>query len=188
MVNSSKKIYGLIGYPVKHSLSPAMHNAAFNQAGIDAQYRLFEVESGDLEKFLIDKNSQVIDSEGEAFCAGDILGFNITIPHKVQAYDILKNNGFQPDGKYVQLVSAANTVNRITSKYFNTDADGFLRSLKEDLKFSLEGKTALVLGCGGAGRAVTAALASNIDKVYVYDKSCEVVKQSKDHFFGIFGS
>ena len=73
------KLYGLIGYPVKHSLSAVMHNAAFKAFSIDAEYRLFEVPPGDLGIFfktIIEKN---------------IFGLNVTIPHKQEVLKYLYN-------------------------------------------------------------------------------------------------
>ena len=69
--------YGIIGWPVKHSLSPAMHNAAFKALGIDAEYRKFEVKPTELEDFLLNRK--------------DVLGFNVTVPYKVRAKQILDN-------------------------------------------------------------------------------------------------
>ena len=84
------KIYGLIGYPVKHSLSPTIHNAAFKHLGINAEYRLFEVKSDELEAFLLKSDKTFNDTDGRSVRAGDVLGFNITIPHKVKAREILE--------------------------------------------------------------------------------------------------
>ena len=125
-MNPDKKIYGLIGYPVKHSLSALMHNAAFKEAGINAEYRLFEVAPQELEGFLLKK----------AF-AENIYGFNITIPHKIKAREILGKNYpavreamTAVDWYYLELTAAVNTVKREKDKllYWNTDAGGFFRS------------------------------------------------------------
>ena len=70
-------IYGVIGWPIKHSLSPAMHNAAFKEFGIDAEYRKFEVKPAELKDFILNQK--------------DVVGFNITIPHKIKAIEILEN-------------------------------------------------------------------------------------------------
>ena len=95
-MSSEKRIYGLIGCPVKHSLSAVMHNAAFKylkeykEIDYDAEYRLFEVKPQDLESFLLGSIS-VKDTEGKVFLSKDIVGFNITIPHKVRVKEILEN-------------------------------------------------------------------------------------------------
>lgn len=180
--SSSGKLYGLIGYPVKHSLSPAMHNAAFQACGINAEYRLFEVKPHQLQDFLLNRK--------------EIEGFNITIPHKVKAREILEEKFpfdknltlIEPDRYYVRLSGAVNTVQRRNGKpecYWNTDADGFLKSLDKDLQFVAENKSILLIGCGGAGRAVIAALSwknVGIKKIYVYDISQEAISSLKKHF------
>ncbi|UCD14916.1 MAG: shikimate dehydrogenase [Candidatus Omnitrophota bacterium] len=197
------KIYGLIGYPVKHSLSAAMHNAAFNECGINAEYRLFEVKPADLEEFLLNPQSQVADTKNNVIAASDILGFNVTVPHKVRAKQILEeefaeileqkvplnDKGYkvEVDLYYVKLSGAVNTVKRYGNKlqYCNTDAFGFLRSLKEDLEFDTKDKSVFLVGCGGAGRAIIAALSwinTGIKCIYVYDSSQEAVNSAKKHF------
>ncbi len=170
-------IYGVIGWPIKHSLSPAMHNAAFKELGIDAEYKLFEVRPEELEDFILKRK--------------DVAGFNITVPHKVKAKEILvKNFPFDsPDirRQYVDLCGAVNTVKREKNKllYINTDVSGFLTSLKEDLKFDYADKNALVIGCGGAGRAIIAGLGYGdvmSRKIYVYDNSNKAVEAARSFF------
>lgn len=185
-----KKIYGLIGYPVKHSFSPAMHNAAFLALGIDAKYRTFEVPPQRLKEFLLDP-----DAEFDGIRAGDVSGFNITIPHKVKADQILEE-AFPFDKNatsmnrylhYVKLLSSVNTVKRDGGKleYYNTDAEGFLVSLEKDLGFTTANKNVLVTGCGGAGRAVIAALSwreNKVNNIFVYDVSKEAMQSAEEHF------
>ena len=178
------KIYGLIGYPVKHSLSPKMHNAAFCSLNINAEYRLFEVPPERLEEFLLDPNAKFEDIEGNSFPAGDVLGFNITIPHKVPA--LIKNITIVTSLEVV-LSGAVNTVKRDNGKlhYRNTDGVGFVKSLREDLKFYTSDKNILIFGCGGAGRAVIAGLTcegANVQKIYIYDTNKEAVESAKKHF------
>lgn len=187
MSPSEKQVYGLVGYPVGHSLSPAMQAAAFKEAGINAEYRLFEVKPGELEDFLLNRVFQ----EG-------IRGLNITIPHKIKAKEILEKNYpakkramTAVDWYYLELTGAVNTVKREGGAllYWNTDAGGFFRSLFEELKFKeTKGKSALIIGCGGAGRAVVAALswdALSVEKIYIYENSPEAIKSAEGHFFGL---
>ncbi len=165
MQEKKKEIFGLIGYPVKHSFSAAMHNAAFSHLGMDAEYRLFEVRPEDLEEFLLKRT--------------DIECFNITIPHKVRAREILKKNFQNQDtdiAEYSDLVGAVNTVKRMPegANWCNSDAPGFVRSFKEELGINGKGINVLVIGCGGAGRAVIAGLSrdENFAKnIYVYDRN-----------------
>ncbi|MBU1044670.1 MAG: shikimate dehydrogenase [Candidatus Omnitrophica bacterium] len=176
---SKQKVYGLIGYPVKHSFSAAMHNAAFSHLGINALYTLFEIKPDDLEAFLLERT--------------DLAGFNITIPHKVYAKKILetKFKGSNPGAdQYSELVGAINTVGRIDDGkvwWANTDAPGFVKSLKMDLGFAkTKNKDALVLGCGGAGRAVIAGLSSEdnglVRDIYVSEINKDNVTAVKKQF------
>lgn len=196
---STTRIYGLIGYPVKHSFSPAMHNAAFKELNIAAEYRLFEVRPEDLEDFLLNKDFRLKDNKGNYIYAKDIEGFNITIPHKVRAKEILEKRfplslGKYPqqDLYYVKLSGAINTVKRgVRPLYWNTDAWGFLKSLEDKegswgLGFSPGGKSALVIGCGGTGRSVIASLSwKNLcRKIYIYENDPVAVNAAREHFFG----
>jgi len=190
------KIYGLVGQPVKHSLSSAMHNAAFSACGIKAEYRLFEVKPQDLKDFLFNPDMQVEDTQGRFVRAGDIAGFNITVPHKVRAKEMLEEKfpykksslGLMLEAEYyVQLSGAVNAVARPIdySMYWNTDCRGFFVSLREDLKFDPSDKNTFVFGCGGAGRAVIAALSwkqVGAKKIFVYDINEKAVSVVRSHF------
>lgn len=196
--SSAKKIYGLIGYPVKHSFSPAMHNAAFKhlkdqgKINYEAEYRLFEVPPERLEDFLLKPDKIFEDTEGNSIRAGDVLGFNITIPHKVKAKEILVTNfpesGLEKILKQVYMSGAVNTVKRYKDQppeYTNTDVRGFYHSLKNDLGFETKNKNVFLIGCGGVGRAVITALtflASSINNIYIYDSNDETVKSTQKHF------
>jgi len=168
-------IYGVVGWPIKHSLSPAMHNAAFKELGIDAEYELFEVRPEKLKDFILNRK--------------DVAGFNITVPHKIKAREILEK--LQLPVRHTQfnviLTGAVNTVKRTanTLEYWNTDVLGFQAALKEDLRFDAESKNALIIGCGGAGRAIIAALSwkdIGINKIYVCDINNAQVNSTKEHF------
>jgi shikimate dehydrogenase len=172
-------IYGIIGYPIKHSLSPAMHNAAFKKLGIDAEYRKFEVRPKDLKDFILNRK--------------EVVGFNITVPHKVEAEKIIKDKGGsvhrQTDPRYIEFSGAINTVKRDGDIfiYTNTDVSGFMRSLKEDLKFEHKDKNVLLIGCGGAGRAVIAGLTTgdnSCNKLYIYDINNQTIDSAKRFYHG----
>lgn len=154
-----KKIYGIIGYPVKHSLSPLMHNAAFACLKINAEYKLFEVKPEDLGVFLKSCSKE------------NILGLNVTIPHKEQVISFLDT--LSPEAK---LIAAVNTIKVSGNKLegFNTDGEGFLRHLNQDLGFNPQGKIIAILGAGGAARAVTVYLSKakpEIIAIYDIDKT-----------------
>lgn len=139
-----KQLYGLIGYPVKHSLSAKMHNAAFKHLGIDAEYKLFEVRPDELKKFF------------DNFRSNGIRGINITIPHKTRSMIFCDDLSDE-----ARLIEAINTVALVGDRLvgYNTDGKGFVRSLKEDLDFDPKGKIAFIFGAGGAGKAVSFSLA-----------------------------
>ncbi len=154
-----KKIYGLIGYPVRHSLSALMHNAAFEHLGIEAEYKLFEVKPKSLKKFFDD------------FRKNRISGINITIPHKTASMYMVDDLGDE-----AKLIEAVNTVvlkgDRLIGR--NTDGVGFIRSLKEDLGFDPKGKIAFIFGAGGAARAVSFSLAKEgISRIILTDLNSE---------------
>jgi shikimate dehydrogenase len=143
MTASSTKTYGLIGYPVKHSLSPLMHNAAFASLNINAEYRLFEVKPQELEDFV------------NSLSQKNIFGLNVTIPHKETVIPFLDSVSEE-----AKLIGAVNTIkvsdNRLEG--FNTDGEGFLKHLTADLGFDPQGKIICIIGAGGASRAVSVYL------------------------------
>ncbi len=141
-VTGKTAVYGIFGYPVKHSLSPLMQNAAFRELGIDAVYVPFEVPPESLKEAV------------DGVRALGIKGLNVTVPHKeriVEFLDYLSDDA--------EILSAVNTVKNENGRLtgYNTDAEGFLRSLLEE-GVDLEGKRALMFGAGGAARAVGYAL------------------------------
>ncbi|WP_424358646.1 shikimate dehydrogenase [Methanocella sp. MCL-LM] len=133
-------IYGVVGYPVEHSLSPVMHNAAFKALDMDCAYHKFEVKGEHLQ---------------DAILGARHLGFgglNVTIPHKEAAIRII-----EPDRTALE-IGAANTLDFRQMKAFNTDAAGAIDALR-DSGVELDNKGVLVLGAGGAARAVVYGLA-----------------------------
>jgi shikimate dehydrogenase len=144
LVRGTTRIFGIFGDPVAHSLSPLMQNEALSRAGIDGIYVPFHVAPASLEQAVA------------SLRALDIAGVNVTIPHKeavCQYLDIVDSEA--------RLIGAVNTiVNRdgVLCGY-NTDGQGLLRSLAEDLEFTPRGKRVLLLGAGGACRAALVALA-----------------------------
>jgi len=167
----TKKIYGIVGHPVEHSLSPAMQNAAFDALGIDAEYLLYDIEPDHLGYFLKD------------LAHNKISGLNITIPHKIKAKDYIESAG-SLDQNAVRL-GAVNTVKLSEDGKlcgFNTDGPGFYRSLVEDLKFEPEGKEIFVLGAGGAATAIIMYLGNGPKKISVSDVDNDKIKDLKNHY------
>jgi len=161
----SETLYGLIGYPVKHSYSGSMHEAAFRHLGIAARYELFEVPPDGLEDFF----HNVAPKRG-------IRGFNITVPHKVEAIRHLTGS-ISP---VVMMTRAVNTVRMEadgTFSGFNTDEPGFGHDLKEK-GVEVADRDAVLLGAGGAANAVALALAGlNIRSIAVCDVVAERVER-----------
>lgn len=158
-MNADFKTFCIIGDPINHSLSPAIHNAAFNTLGLDCSYIALRVQEGQL------KNS--IDS----LRAIKIGGFNVTMPHKVKVLNYVDRCD-----KTVQLVGAANTVNNEEGKFcaYNTDVAGFIRPLRER-KISFNGIEVLILGAGGAARAVVVALSGErgIANINIFNRNTD---------------
>lgn len=138
-------IYGIIGFPLAHTLSPVMHNAAFKEFGVEAVYQTFPLHEEELDDFLKDlhKNSS------------PIFGLNVTVPYKEKVIPYLDT--LSP---LVQKAMAVNTI--VINKErkligYNTDAPGFLAHLAE-LKFNTKNKKIALLGAGGSARAILTAL------------------------------
>jgi shikimate dehydrogenase len=140
---------GLIGYPLGHSLSPRIQNAALKSCGLDGDYSLFPIHPDD-KQGLRDLLARVR--------PGDITGLNVTIPHKQNVIPFLDE--LTPTA---QAIGAVNTICVRENKLIgdNTDAAGFLADLKRQLATETRrhgDSNALVLGAGGSARAVTYAL------------------------------
>lgn len=137
------KILGIIGDPVFHSLSPLMHNAALAHLGLPFIYMPFPVKPEELDDFLKSLHSR------------KIAGFNVTIPHKQAVIPYLDSLS-----REARLIGAVNTVVKKGKKWigYNTDGAGFIQSLCQDEKYELHNKHVLLLGAGGAARAIAVAL------------------------------
>jgi len=162
---NSKKIYGLLGRNISYSLSPAMHNAAFDHFNIPAEYVIFDKEPDELIDFF---ETEVL--------TGKISGLNVTVPYKIDVNYMLKKNGWELD-EWARRICAVNTVEVKEGKLkgYNTDAPGFYDSLLEGWKgINLQKKEIYVAGAGGAGHAICIYLAGKIGeklelKMNVYD-------------------
>ncbi len=147
------KTYCIIGDQVQYSLSPAMQNAAFNSMHLNCTYIAFRVSKEELEESVCSLRSI------------NIAGFNVTMPHKI---DIIKY--IDELDLTAQKAHAVNTVHNVqgTLKAYNTDVYGFIEPLRKR-KISFDGMTILLLGSGGAARAVIAALSeeNNISNITI---------------------
>jgi shikimate dehydrogenase len=142
-ITGKTKICALIGDPVEHSMSPVMHNAAFKKLGLDYAYLAFRVSPPELGKAVA------------GLRALNAVGFNVTIPHKVSVIPFL--DGLDP---LAEKIGAVNTVVNTGGELrgYNTDAEGFLQALKEH-GIKPKGKKIVVVGAGGAARAIAYILA-----------------------------
>ncbi|AJE03407.1 shikimate dehydrogenase [Geobacter pickeringii] len=142
-ISGKTRILGIIGWPVEHSLSPLMQNAALEEMGLDYVYVPFPVREEGLGAAI-----------GGMRALG-VAGFNVTIPHKTAVIPCLDR--LAPEAA---LIGAVNTVKREGDDLvgYNTDGVGFLNSLRDDLGFDPAGARILLLGAGGAGRAALASL------------------------------
>lgn len=143
-IDSTTQVAGLIGNPVRASLSPLLHNRAFQALGVNAVYLAFEVPAEGLERAV------------EGFRALKFLGVNVTGPYKERIMRFLDE--LSPEAK---LAGAVNTIKPEGEvlKGYNTDGQGLLASLKEEGSFTPKGKKVLIIGAGGAVRGILVSLA-----------------------------
>jgi shikimate dehydrogenase len=143
-ITGKTRVIGIIGSPVEHSLSPAMHNAAFRQLKLDIVYVPFHVQPSQLPGAMAGVR------------ALGVSGLNVTVPHKEAVIPLL--DGLSPEARRL---GAVNTVVRRGTRLLghNTDSRGFLAALRAS-RIPVAGRSALVIGAGGSARAVVAALAA----------------------------
>jgi shikimate dehydrogenase len=155
MITGKTKICGIFGYPIEHSLSPLMHNAAFKELGLDYVYVPVKVAPEDLPAAI------------RAIRVLNLVGVNITIPHKEKVISLLDD--LSPEAKSI---GAVNTIVSCGGRLIgdNTDGKGFIKSLVEENKIKLAGKKVVLLGAGGAGRSIgVSLLKNNIQALYLHD-------------------
>ncbi len=152
-ITGNTRITGLFGHPVKHSFSPQMHNAAFDHLGMDFCYLPFTVHPAYLRAAV------------ESVRALDMAGVNVTIPHKEAVIPFL--DSLDDEAAFIGAVNTiVNSDGTLTG--FNTDGRGFLRSLKEHNIHS-ENKTILMIGAGGASRAISYYLSRTASQMHFSD-------------------
>lgn len=141
MITGKTKLLGVIGHPVEHSLSPVMHNAALAQLGLDYVYLPFPIAPDNLEVAIA------------GLATIGVVGFSVTIPHKQAIIPLLAE--ISP---VAQAIGAVNTVTRRGDQWVgtNTDIEGFISPLQTTYRQDWSQKTAVILGNGGAARAVVA--------------------------------
>ncbi|MBC7327104.1 shikimate dehydrogenase [bacterium] len=165
-IDATTKVVGVIGYPISHSLSPQMHNSAFLHLGLNYVYLAWEVEPSNL-KLAIDGVRGL-----------GIVGLNVTIPHKEKVGEYLDELSEE-----ARMVGAVNTILNKNGKLvgFNTDVEGFRRALG----CSVKDKKVVVLGAGGAGRAVVFALIKDGASCIILNRTEEKARDLAEKFKGI---
>lgn len=185
MITGKTRIVGVIGHPIEHSMSPPMHNNAYRQLNMDYAYVAFHVLPENIEKLI------------ESCKTLDIRGLNVTIPHKTTVIPYLDEID-----ETARKIGAVNTIQFRDgiAKGYNTDGTGAIKSIQEYT--SLEDKNVLIVGAGGASKAIAftlineninsltianrseenaRALMENIKQQTGFDKiNCQTLKQTKD--------
>jgi shikimate dehydrogenase len=164
-INAATRCCAVYGFPIRHSASPAMHNAAFAALGLNWRYLAFEVRPDDLR-------AAIAGAQAMHFA-----GLNLTVPHKLLALDMvdaldesaktwgavntIRFEGRHARGDWLPLREfEQDSPVEIRTHGFNTDADAIVTALREDLKVELHGAKVLLLGAGGAGRTAAFKFAS----------------------------
>lgn len=163
-INASTRICAVYGHPVKHSASPAMHNAAMETLGLDWRYLAFDVHPDHLRQAIAGAKAM------------NFVGLNLTVPHKLMAMDIVevvdpaarrwgaintvRFEGLTKDNQWRGLGEIApDEAREVRTVGFNTDADAIIQAIREDLGLAIKGAKVLIVGAGGAGRAAALRIA-----------------------------
>ncbi len=157
VINSKTRITGIIGWPVEHSKSPLMHNAAFDALGINYCYIAMAVRPEKLKEAI------------EGIRVLGFAGINVTIPHKQTVMQYLDEIDEE-----ARFIGAVNTIKNIDGRLigYNTDGRGFMESLKEQ-NIDPSGKNIFVIGVGGAARAVCYYLCQSASKLYLHGRNMQ---------------
>lgn len=154
-ISGKTRVCGVIGDPIEHTLSPTIHNAAFNHLGLDFVFLAFRVKTADLENAL------------RGIRGLGIHGLNVTMPHKnaVTAY-------LDELDEAVKFLGSTNTILNKDGKLsgFNTDGVGALKALREN-GIELAEKKLLLLGAGGAAKAIAFSLAKEVGELVVLNRA-----------------
>jgi shikimate dehydrogenase len=168
--SSHLKLYGIIGHPIGHSLSPLMHNTAFEAFGVSASMSSFDIEPQSLKEAL------------QGFVKLDFGGINVTIPHKESIIRLLDEVDEE-----ASIIGAVNTVKFQDGRSagFNTDAYGFLKTL-EPFRSSIDGAKFVILGAGGAAHAVVYVLLRHFrsSQIVIASRSVSRTNDLIEHFKG----
>ena len=158
VISGKTRLCGIIGDPIEHTMSPVMHNAAFRQMGVDYLYVPFKVKQGELAKAI------------DGVRALNIRGLNVTIPHKVAVIQFLDKLDH-----LAERIGAVNTIvnNDGVLMGYNTDGAGFLQALLEG-GIEPQEKKVVILGAGGASRAISFSLADRGAHLVILNRALEL--------------
>lgn len=156
-----EKHFGLIGYPVAHSLSPQMHHAGYKAMGIEAVYQRFTVKPANLEAAVY------------GLRALDFLGWNVTVPHKEAILPFLDE--LTPEARKA---GAVNTVKVAAGRLIghNTDGLGFLQSIKKQMP-EVSRRQVVILGAGGAAKGIALTLAEQGANILILNRTPEKARK-----------
>lgn len=160
-ISGKTKVCGVIGDPIEHTLSPAMHNAAFKELNLDFVYVAFRVRKEELRDALIGARSL------------DVYGLNVTMPHKNAVMRYLDEID-----STTRAIGAVNTIlNKEGSLIgYDTDGVGALKALKEN-GINPNGKKLLLLGAGGAGKAIAFQAAQEVEELVILNRTPQKAKK-----------
>lgn len=160
-ISGKTRVCGVIGDPIEHSLSPIMHNAAFNALKLNYVFLAFKVKPAEVEHAV------------NGMRALNIRGLNVTMPHKSTVMNFLDRIDLS-----AQIVNSVNTILKRESKFFgfNTDGVGALKALREN-GVEPKGRKVLLLGAGGAARAIAYTMAKESDELAVLNRT---VRQAQE--------
>ena len=165
-IQGTTTLVGLLGYPLKHSKSPHMHNTSFEALGLDHVYMAFEVQDGFIKEGL------------DALKILNAVGGNITMPHKKKVVEYLDD--ISPDAK---IIGSVNTIKIEDGKVtgYNTDGRGFVKALEEN-GVDFKGKKIVLAGAGGAARAVATQLAfDGAGEIVMFNRTLSTAEEIIDN-------
>lgn len=173
-LKGTENLYGVIGYPVAHSLSPAMQLAGFQALGIDARYVRVEIQPEEL--------SDTIAQMREL----PFRGWNCTLPHKLELARLVDERG-----ESSKLLGGVNTVINEDGKLtgFNTDGEGWVRAIREAFLLDVRDLRILIIGTGGAGQAIARqAAAEGCERLVLANRSVEKAQTLAEELKPLFVS
>ena len=171
-MNNYLKLFGIFGHPLAHTLSPMLQEAGFKKIGLRAHYLVLDLSPPYFKRAM------------RSLKKSPLQGFNVTVPYKQTVMPYLDWMT-----KEAQAIGAVNTVYRFGKKWYgtNTDAEGVWLSLQKEWKWKAKGKNILVLGAGGAARAVLFALASrSVQSITVWNRTQSRRMKLISHFSKLF--